>query len=100
MSRIEYQTFRVVIAPKNGNGMKYNVVAHGPGGEQTNPIEFHVDEVNLPGNERTRNKRNKAGDLRHLTLGDAGVKIDYPLLWHGPPSKARARAPIEITTAE
>lgn len=91
MSRIEYETFDVVITPKSEDGM-YNVVAHGHRGEQTPyPIEFHVDEVNLPGNEPTRNKRNNDGDLRHLTLGDARIKIDYPLLWHGPPSKTRAR---------
>lgn len=92
MSRIEYETFDVVITPRTENGM-YNVVAHGHRGEQTpNPIKFHVDDVNLPGNELSRNKRNNGEDLRHLSLGDASVKIDYPLLWHGPPSKARARS--------
>ena len=93
MSRIEYETFDVVITSKNGKGTLYNVVAHGHRGEQTpNPIEFHVDEVNLPGNEDTRNKKNTGEDLRHLSLGDDDGTIRYPLLWHGPPNQTRARA--------
>ena len=92
MSRIEYQTFDVVIKPKDEDGMLYDVEAHGHGGKQSaNPVKFHVDEVVLPENEDDRDQTNGGGGLRHLTLGDARVRRDYPLLWTGPPDAARAR---------
>lgn len=89
MSRIEYETFDVVITPKNGNGLLYNVIAHGPRGQQNpTPVEFNVNDVILPGN---KNNRNNGGGLRHLTLGNVGAQKNYPVLWTGPPDEGRAR---------
>ena len=91
MSKIEYETFDIVITPKGGDGMSYNVVARGHRREQTpNPVEFNVDEVILPEDEGARENRNDNGVLRHLTLGDARVRKNYPLLWTGPPDETRA----------
>ena len=88
MSRIEYESFDVVITPKGEDGM-YNVVAHGHRGEQNpKPVEFHVNEVVLRNNECAREG---GGDLRHLTLGDARAKQTYRLLWNEPLDDACAR---------
>jgi hypothetical protein len=86
MSRIEYETFEIVITPK-GDGKTYAVAAQGPRHERNpEPVEFRVDDIVLG-----QDRQNDSNGTRHVIIGSGNTRKDYPILWTKPPATAVAR---------